>query len=438
MIRNKKFIISIAVTLAMLVLLGVYHDRRTCWGSNDFDTYFFAGKLVVSGDNLYTHEAFKTTLSPFLYLPFFAILTAPLTFLHIRIAAAIWYLLSILSLAGCVYFALKLITNGDNIKELFFAKPYFAKAAAFIFVIIAWVDNVSLAQIDFMILLLILGSLYLHEKHRPYAAGILLAAASVIKIYPAYFLLYFIAKRQFKAAAGFFIGIILFVGIIPFAVLGMDGYNDSMQSWFRIRALPHLQPAGDDVRENYARCESQFKPSNQAFSAVVMRYFMKDNEDVTEWKTVDFKYTIYWPHPLTPGQTDTLIKLLLLTIILISYANLDYRRIYRDKIYQGLEYSVMFLSMLLFFPMVKSHTFAPVLFPLIMFSYLETRAGDERPQGQKWKEILFWMAVGAYVLQAFRYMQVLGAGNFSILFLWMLFVGMMIDERRRRRCAALR
>ncbi|MBU0571319.1 MAG: hypothetical protein KJ995_01990 [Candidatus Omnitrophica bacterium] len=90
---GKKTLWIIAAILICVILLGGYHDRRTCWGSNDFDTFYFAGGLAASGKNLYTHQAFKTTLSPFLHLPFFAVLVAPLSFIHIRLAAVVLYCL---------------------------------------------------------------------------------------------------------------------------------------------------------------------------------------------------------------------------------------------------------------------------------------------------------------------------------------------------------
>ena len=341
-------------------------------------------------------------------------------------------LINILSLVGSFYVAIKLISvKGDNLK-MFLEKPYLIKAVSLVLLIIAWVDNVSLAQVDFMVFFLILLSLLAYEKKRPFLSGIIIAAAGVIKIYPLYFLLYFLLKRRFKAVTGFIVGILLFALIVPWVVLGQDNFNGSMKSWVEMRAMPHLQSAGDDTRENYARCESQFKPSNQAFSAIIMRYFMQDSKDVVEWKTVDFKYKIYWPHPLTPKQVDTLIKVLLLLVLLISYAGLDYKRAYRDNIYLGLEYSVIFLSMLLFFPMVKSHTFAPMLFPLVVFNYLKTTRGEKQLYNSRWMEKTFWAAVVLYCLQAFRYMQVLGAGCLSIVLLWILFIGMLRKEKKLR------
>ncbi|GEM_PF-1907666 len=433
-IKEKKGLLLTALIVICVVSLGYYHDRRTCWGSNDFDTYYFAGKLVLLKTNLYTHEAFKTTLSPFLYLPFFATLIAPAALLNIRIAAAIWYMFNVLALAGAFYLAVRLVAGGEKPGPVFFKRPYLLRIISGVVLIGAWLDNVSLAQVDFMIFFLILLSLFAHEKKKRFISGIILAAASVIKIYPCLFLLYFLAKRRFKAAAGFFVGILLFLFVIPWTVMGGANFSDSMKSWMEIRAAPHLSGGGDSAKVNYARFESQFKPSNQSFSAAMVRYLTRDEDDgvILFWKTQDFKYDIPLPHPLTPRQVDILIKVLLLLIFSATFSVLDYRLIYGDRLYLSLEYSLIFLCMILFFPVAQTHMLASIIFPVIVFNYAKTKSGARFMYGSRWMEIVFLGAVILYFAQADRYMKILGAGAFSILLLWILFISMLIKERAER------
>ena len=431
-INNKRLLYIVACIAVCLVLLGYYHDRRTCWGSNDFDTYYFAGELVVKGANLYTHEAFRTTLSPYLYLPFFAIFILPLTFLHIRIASMIWYMLNVGALIGTFYVSGKLIAGENSIKQVFFSRPHLLKIISGVFIIAIWADNMSLAQVDFMLLFLILLSLFAYDKKRPFLSGVVLAFATVIKLYPAYFLLYFIAKKRFKAVIGFVVGLALFVLLVPWMILGQDNFNNSMKSWKEMKADTYLQKCGRTARENYGRFDSQFKPSNQSFSSVITRYFMGDDKVVAKWKTEDHHYQIYWPHTLKPWQVDIAIKVLLLAMFLATYLIIDYKLVYTDRIYISLEYSVIFLSMILFFPVVQTHMFAAVAFPIITFNYIKIKTREKWVYNNRIIDYGVLLALAIYALQAFKYMKVLGAGCFNAVLLWLVFMGMLVKEKKKK------
>jgi len=423
---SKRTLIIIVITLVVLVLLGVYHDRRTVWGSNDFDTYYFAARLVLSGDNLYTHEAFRTTLSPYLYLPFFAVLISPLALLPIRAAAFFWYIFNIAALIGSCYFSMRLLMTREEIIGWFRKRPDLTAIASAILVIAIWADNVSLAQVDFMIFFLVVLSFYLYQEKRPYLSGILLAMTAVIKIYPFYILFYFLAKRRYKAVAGAAAGILLFLAIVPCAAMGRADFKASMKSWYQIRVLPQINVKGKTVKENFAHYEAQLKPKNQALSAVTTRYFLKDDETVMRFKRDDYEYRIYWPHPLSPTQVEMLIKILLLMIAGMTFLKLDYRNKRGSGTRQSLEYSAVLLSMLLLFPMVKSHTFAPVILPVIAFNYLNINTR----MITRFIKYLFLAGIAVYALQADEYMQVLGAGCIAILIWWGIFVKLLGNHGR--------
>jgi len=96
---NKRYLF-IVVGLLILVGLGLYHDMRSVAGSNDFDTYFMSGKLLRQNSNLYTAKEFSSTMGAYLYLPFFAVLMSPLTFLPFRLAAFSWYIFGFLAAVG--------------------------------------------------------------------------------------------------------------------------------------------------------------------------------------------------------------------------------------------------------------------------------------------------------------------------------------------------
>jgi len=434
--RNKKYIFIVTLVL-VLIGLGVYHDMRSVAGSNDFDTYFLAGKLAKENSNLYTDKAFSSTTGPYLYLPFFAVLIAPLTFLPFRAASVLWYLFGVLVLCGSFAVSVKLIMPKKGIKEIFFTKPYLIKIIAVVFLAAIWLDNMSLAQVDFIMFFMIVLSLFSYDKKRPFSSGIIMAAASVIKIYPAYFLIYFIAKKRFKAVVGFFIGIFVFMFLVPFLVMGKQNFSDSMKSWQQIKVAPYMQAPAERVEDNFTHFESLCKPSNQSLPAVVTRYLVdyeyRHKKDISEWIDNNVKQKIPTPINFSPRTVDVIVKVLYLVIFIVTFAGLDYGGRYKSRTYLSLEYSLMMLSMILFFPVVQTHMYASLMFPIIVFICLKTRNKEGRIYGNKGIEIMFYSVFGLYALQAFKYMKILGAGCFSIILLWILFAIMLRKEKYEER-----
>jgi hypothetical protein len=68
-------------------------------------------------------------------------------------------------------------------------------------------NNFLLGQVHILMFLLLALAAWLYFRDRPFLSGIVLAAAAAMKIYPAFFLLFFLVKRQWRAAAGLACGV---------------------------------------------------------------------------------------------------------------------------------------------------------------------------------------------------------------------------------------
>ena len=66
--------------------------------------------------------------------------------------------------------------------------------------------NFYLGQVHVLVLLLVVSAAWLAFTDRNFCAGVVLALAAALKIYPALFLIYFVWKRQWRAAAGLTVG----------------------------------------------------------------------------------------------------------------------------------------------------------------------------------------------------------------------------------------
>jgi Glycosyltransferase family 87/WD40-like Beta Propeller Repeat len=128
-------------------------------------------------------------------------------------------------------------------------------------------DNFVFGQMHVLVLLLLTLAAWLFFKEFSFLSGISLAIAAALKIYPAFFLIYFLWKKQWRAAAGLIVGLLAVAGIslylfgvdacilyarhvLPAGLRGetLDPYNPAWNSWTAlVRRLfiaePELNPA---------------------------------------------------------------------------------------------------------------------------------------------------------------------------------------------------
>ncbi|MGQ9483223.1 MAG: glycosyltransferase family 87 protein [Chloroflexus sp.] len=82
-------------------------------------------------------------------------------------------------------------------------------------------DTLAYGQIDLVLLFLLTLALWALRSGRDIAAGALVALGTLFKIYPILLVVFFVAKRHWRALAGFVIGMVVCNGI-AIAVIGWD------------------------------------------------------------------------------------------------------------------------------------------------------------------------------------------------------------------------
>jgi hypothetical protein len=85
----------------------------------------------------------------------------------------------------------------------------------------AFTDTMAFGQIDLALLLILTLALWALRGGHDGVAGALVALGTLFKIYPVLLLGFFVAKRQWRALAGFVVGMIVFNGI-SMAVMGWE------------------------------------------------------------------------------------------------------------------------------------------------------------------------------------------------------------------------
>jgi hypothetical protein len=86
-------------------------------------------------------------------------------------------------------------------------------------------QQVNHGQYNLLLLFLLVGAWLAERSQRRVAAGVLLALATALKLFPALFFLYFVLKRQWKVVAVGIVALAL-VTVLTVAVLGVDTWMD--------------------------------------------------------------------------------------------------------------------------------------------------------------------------------------------------------------------
>ncbi len=201
------------------VALGYQRFRQAIGnGQPDLGQYFLpAARAILAGDSPYE-------VVGYFYTPLVALLMAP--FAESPWAVEYWTVLRILcGIASCVLAGLAFSRPGE------WLRAGFITLVAVVTLLWSWPATVSLwlGQVELLVLLALLGSVYFEARGRPILAGFALGAAALVKTWPALFALWLLRSgwrtrgRQWigLAAAGALAIVMAMVVAGPSGVLSM-------------------------------------------------------------------------------------------------------------------------------------------------------------------------------------------------------------------------
>jgi Glycosyltransferase family 87 len=164
-----------------------------------------------------------------LHPPTSVLLAIPLSGLCYRDAFFAWNLLSLLPLAVSLYLTARAL-----------GIPLTPWSALPIYTLLLVCNplhqQLLQGQLNLVLLLLIVGVWWADRTDRPVLAGLLLGAATTIKLYPAFLFLYFVLQRRSRSIAAGAASIIALT-LLTVAILGIDSYRD-----YLVNVIPTLGP----------------------------------------------------------------------------------------------------------------------------------------------------------------------------------------------------
>ncbi len=201
--------IGVALLFVVAVVAFVQRTHRELL---DFEVYLTAGTRAAAGESLYResdgHWQFK-------YLPAFAVAIAPLTKMPPTAARGVWFFLSVGLLVVLVNRSYAMLP-GRRSRAAFLVWLTILAMGKF------YVREVGLGQTNLLLAVFVLTALACWMRGRDVAAGVLLAAAAVVKPYAVLFLPYLLARRKWNGAASF-VAVLVGALALPAVTYGWAG-----------------------------------------------------------------------------------------------------------------------------------------------------------------------------------------------------------------------
>ncbi len=220
----------------LFAVAAVLFARRSHREMLDFEVYRVAGARAAAAEPLYRvedgHWQFK-------YLPAFALAVAPLAQLPPVAGRAAWFFLSVGLIVVLVNRSLALM-------------PGRRRSAAFLVWVTVlamgkfYVREVGLGQSNLLLAVFVLAAVACWYRGREIAAGVLLAAATIVKPYAILFLPYLVARRKWSGVASFS-AVAFGALILPAVRYGWSGNLVQLHGWWSVvttSTAPNL--AGQD------------------------------------------------------------------------------------------------------------------------------------------------------------------------------------------------
>ncbi|HVV09257.1 glycosyltransferase 87 family protein [Amycolatopsis sp.] len=227
----------------------VLADMGTLMHLKDLGVYQIAGRRVLDGVSVYDTPLLGNTRGvwEFVYAPFAALLFVPLAKLHGDVFTYVGAFGDFVMLAVAAWAALALLNYRRDLKLVVFSLPVAA--------LLLWTEPIretmAFGQINILLMTLVLVDMALPDSFR--GKGVLTGIAAGIKLTPAFFVLYFLFTKRYRAAlvsAGSF--------VVTMAIGFLAMPHDSKTFWSGAFADPTRvgvpeNPSNESLRGMFAR-----------------------------------------------------------------------------------------------------------------------------------------------------------------------------------------
>lgn len=191
----------------------------------DFPVYYAAGRSLLSGRiDLYAPDFALGPVMDYRYPPFFLFIFTPLWLLPYKLAAYIWYLLSALQIAGCVWILQRFAPPRKSSRLIGLITVL---ATAQYFVMILHYGNAHLLVVSLMF-----AAFYCVAQQKDQTAALAIALSITIKLTPILVLPYLAVKQKWRLLGLIAVWVVV-LNILPAAYFGWTKNAQLLGTWYK-------------------------------------------------------------------------------------------------------------------------------------------------------------------------------------------------------------
>ncbi|HZP87262.1 MAG TPA: glycosyltransferase family 87 protein [Burkholderiales bacterium] len=277
-----------ALLTAVILLLGVLGVDAVLRAAfdlhqhSDYTVYTAAGRAVWEGTNIY--DAHNARGWNYVYLPLFSILMVPFAWLPVSLGAALWYLLGAAATASAVIMSVRLASLR------FGANPRATLALWLVPALLAapWlISGLQRGQASALMVWCVVAAIYFDRRQRQHFSAVALAAATLIKVFPAAMLVYFFARRRWRLLVTY--AVVMLAGLIalPATVFGWQRNLDYLDQWHALVAAPVVVRSGSTARDPmHEQLLDVTRQRNQSLQALLVSAGMRPDAARGAWAAI--------------------------------------------------------------------------------------------------------------------------------------------------------
>ena len=256
---KKSSIIIVVAFLSVFFVANIirYAYRAPRRHYSDFRVYYATGERFLAHTDIYSRP--DKTITPFKYSPVFAMAVSPLSLLPKYQASLVFWMINFFIFLAIFWLSRELI-GVRGLSDGQMIGVYFATFVMSLRFVLHVLDS---GQVNLLMLLLVLLSLYALQRRRLALSGAALAFSMLIKYMPAVFLPYFLWRRNYKLVLWTVVFLVAFC-LLPAVVVGWENNLHYLMKW-----LPSI------VHTSLDR-ESWFDEKNQSLIAMVLRLLVSN------------------------------------------------------------------------------------------------------------------------------------------------------------------
>ena len=211
----------IPLVCAAIVVLGWLFTVRVSWSMPDLEVYWRGAGRAAAAEPLYRpedgHFQFK-------YLPAFAVLTIPLSFLPLEMAKAVWFACSVALLGLLIAISLELLPERRR-------STRFLVVAAIVVLGKFFAHEIVLGQVNILFTVLAAAAFLAMRADREIVAGVLIALTIAIKPYGILFVPWLFARGKTTSVATVCLGMAAVI-LVPAAIYGIQDTISLYWGWW--------------------------------------------------------------------------------------------------------------------------------------------------------------------------------------------------------------